>query len=121
VLRPADAIDFRLHGSVFSSLVAPSLGSSQLCGWRLTVPPDMQGAPHRPDREETLLVLDGALRVTIDGDVAVAGAGDVVLVPPGAHLQVDSGPAGATAWVTTTVGLQAELADGTRFDPPWAR
>jgi hypothetical protein len=27
----------------------------------------------------------------------------------------------ATAWVTTSVGLEAELADGSRISPPWVR
>jgi quercetin dioxygenase-like cupin family protein len=77
--------------------------------------------PHRPSREEILLVLDGDLRITLDGTAVMLGPGDVALVPAGSELQVDGGPRGATAWVTTTPGLQAVTADGSRITPPWAQ
>jgi hypothetical protein len=45
-----------------------------------------------------------------------------VIVNPGATLGVEN-PTGevAVSWVTTSIGLEAELADGTRIAPPWAR
>jgi quercetin dioxygenase-like cupin family protein len=121
VLRPADAVRHEAHGAAFHALVAPSRGSAELCAWRLEVPPHQVGAPHRPSREEVLLVLDGDLRVLLDGEASAIGQGDVVLVPAGAELRVDGGAAAASVWVTTSPGLEAELADGTRLSPPWAR
>jgi quercetin dioxygenase-like cupin family protein len=121
VLRPADAVRHEAHGAAFHALVAPSRGSAELCAWRLEVPPGQVGAPHRPTREEVLLVLDGDLAVTLDGQTTPVAAGDVVLVPAGAELRVDGGTAVASVWVTTSPGLEAELADGTRLTPPWAR
>lgn len=121
VIDSADAVTYHTHGSTFLSYVAPSRGSSQLCAWQLTVPPNLPGVGHRPSREEVLLVLTGELHVTLDGTTSVLPAGGVVLVPANSELRVDSGPAGATAWVTTTPGLQAVTADGTRLTPPWAR
>lgn len=112
---------YETHGSRFRSYVAPSRGSEQLCAWQLTVPADLQGVAHRPSREEVLLVLTGELRITLDGTTTVLHSGDVALVPAGSELRVDAGPDGATAWVTTTPGLQAVTADGTRISPPWAR
>lgn len=79
------------------------------------------GVAHRPDREEVLLVLNGELHVTLDGTTTVLQSGDVALVPAGSELRVDAGPDGATAWVTTTPGLEAVTADGTHISPPWAR
>jgi hypothetical protein len=35
-------------------------------------------------------------------------------------LRLDGGTAGAAAWVTTTSGLEAVMADGSRIAPPWA-
>jgi ethanolamine utilization protein EutQ (cupin superfamily) len=67
-----------------------------------------------------LLLLEGELTVTLDGIAAVLAAGDVVLVPAGSELRLDGGKAGATAWVTTTPGLEAVMADGSRIAPPWA-
>lgn len=120
VYREAEASLSETHGSRFLSYVAPARGSSQLCAWRLEIPAGLQGVAHRPTREEVLLVLDGELRVTLDGLRSELHSGDVALVPAGSELCVDAGPAGATAWVTTTPGLQAVLADGSRISPPWA-
>jgi len=121
VIHPGDALQFETHGSRFLSYVSPSRGSTQLCAWQLTVPADLHGVAHRPTREEVLLVLTGELHVTLDGLATALRPGDVVLVPAGSELRVDAGPDGATAWVTTTPGLEAVTADGTRIAPPWAR
>lgn len=121
VLHPADAVPFETHGSRFLSYISPSRGSSELCAWQLSVPPNLLGVAHRPSREEVLLVLDGELVVTLDGARSTLGPRDALLVTAGSELRVDAGPAGATAWVTTTPGLQAVTADGTRITPPWAQ
>jgi quercetin dioxygenase-like cupin family protein len=121
VIRPADAVPFEMHGSRFLSYVSPSKGSSQLCAWQLAVPADLRGVAHRPTKEEILLVLDGELHVTVDGKSSALSRGDAVFVRSGSELLVDAGPTGATAWVTTTPGLEAVTADGTRISPPWAQ
>ena len=120
VIRPARAAVHQVHGSTFSSFVAPSRGSTQLCAWRLQVPAGLTGAAHRPTREEVLLLLAGELTITLDGTATDLAAGDVVLVPAGSELRVDGGTTDATAWVTTTPGLEAVMADGSRITPPWA-
>lgn len=120
VFDASDAVAYELHGSSFRSYVAPSRGSRQLCAWQLTVPAESRGVAHRPTREEVLLVLTGALSVTVDGATSLLHSGDVALVPAHSELRVDAGPDGATAWVTSTPGLEAVTADGTRIRPPWA-
>lgn len=121
VIRPVDAVAFETHGSRFLSYVSPSKGSSQLCAWQLAVPAGLRGVAHRPSREEVLLVLAGELDVTLDDVDSALHPGDALLVPAGSELRVDAGPAGATAWVTTTPGLEAVTADGGRLSPPWAQ
>lgn len=120
VIRSTDTVVHEVHGSTFRSFVAPSRGSDQLCAWRLTVPGGLQGVAHRPTREEVLLLLEGGLRITLDGAPTDLHPGDVALVPAGSELRVDAGASGATAWVATTRGLEAVMADGTRLAPPWA-
>ena len=129
VLHASDAVVHELHGSVFTSYAAPARGSRELCAWRLEVPPGSRGVPHTVSKEEVLLVLSGALRVTLGdaqpaaGPVAAAAVpGDAILVPAGTMLQVDNpGPEPATAWVTTSVGLEATIADGSAIRPPWTQ
>ena len=121
VLTSADATPHELHGARFTAYVAPSRGSTQLCAWRLDLPADSPGVEHRVSHEELLLVLDGTLHVSVDGVAGRAERGHVVHVPAGSRLRVGTGAGPATAWVTTTPGLTAELADGTQLAPPWAR
>lgn len=120
VIRSQDAVVHEVHGSRFTSYVAPSRGSRQICAWQLTVPPDLRGVPHRPSREEVILVLTGQLDLTLDAVHTRLEPGEVALVPAGSELLVEAGPEGATAWVTTTPGLEAITADGARLRPPWA-
>ena len=110
---------FQLHGSTFTSYVAPASGSTELCAWRLDVAPGSIGVPHRVSREEVVLVTAGELEVDIDGSVRSVATGEVVLVPAGVWFAVSGGPDGASAWVTTSVGLTATLRDGETITPPW--
>lgn len=121
IIRVGEATLFETHGSRFLSYVATSRGADQLCAWRLEVPAGLKGVAHRPTHEEVLLVLTGELEVALDGVRSTLHEGDVALVPANAELRVDGGPAGATAWVTTTAGLEAVTGDGSRIQPPWAQ
>ncbi|MEU4216959.1 cupin domain-containing protein [Actinoplanes sp. NPDC026623] len=122
VLREQDAVAHRLHGATFNSYVAPSSGSTQLCAWRLEVGAGTTGVPHRVSREEVLLIVSGEVTATIDGIVTALRAGEVAFVPAGAMFGLDN-PSGApaTAWVTTSVGFEATLPDGSSISPPWVR
>ncbi len=120
VYRSAEGVTFETHGSRFQSYAAPSRDSTQLCAWRLEVPANLQGVAHRPTHEEVILVLEGELQLTLDGVRSELCPGDVAFVPLGTEVRVDAGPEGAAAWVTTTPGLEAVMADGSRIAPPWA-
>lgn len=121
MITESDARTFRMHGSTFTSFVAPSSGSDQLCAWRLDVVAGTPGVPHRVSHEEVLLVLDGELLVELDGVALRATTGRTVFVPAGARIAVAGGPEGARAWVTTSVGLTATTGDGTVITPPWTQ
>ncbi|MER6676423.1 cupin domain-containing protein [Streptomyces sp. NPDC000983] len=121
VIRSSDTVTHDIHGVRFVSYAAPRTGSKELCAWRGEVPPGTRAPAHTVDREEILHVLVGSLRVTVDGRTDDLAAGDTLVVNAGATLAVEN-PADHTAltWVTTSVGLTAELADGTVLTPPWA-
>ncbi|MET3807349.1 quercetin dioxygenase-like cupin family protein [Nakamurella sp. UYEF19] len=116
-----DSVDFVVHGSTFRSFASTARGSSTLSAWQLAVPPGLTGTAHRPGHEEVILLLDGSVRITLDDVTSDLEPGAVVVIPAGSELRVDGGPAGATAWVTTTSGLRATTADGTVLSPPWAQ
>ena len=122
VIRAAQSVVHQMHGTSFTSYASPARGSRELCAWRIEIPGGTQGVPHHVSREEVLYVLDGILRVTLDGAAEDAGPGDVVLVPAGARFGASNlATEPATAWVTTTAGFAGVLPDGSWFTPPWTR
>lgn len=122
IIRETDAVVHHLHDSVFHSFAAPASGSKELCAWRLEVAGGTPGLPHRVSHEEVLMLLSGSLTVTLDGEAAELAPGEAVLVPAGAEFSVANRTADpAAAWVTTTVGLEATLPDGSTIAPPWVR
>ena len=121
IVRASEGHLYEAHGARFTSYAATARGSKRLCAWRLELPPQSHGVAHRPSEEEIVLVLEGAINCSLDGVEIELDPGDVVVVGAGSELRVDTGAVCASAWVTTTSGLEAELSDGSRFAPPWAR
>lgn len=121
-IRAADAVVHELHGVRFVSYAAGALGSTELCAWRGEVPAGTEGLPHTISREEVFLLLSGSLRLTIDGESQLLSPGDAAVAPAGTRLDVTNPTTEpATMWVTTSLGLEAELPDGSRISPPWVR
>lgn len=129
VVRSADAVVYEAHGSRFSSYASSATGSRELCVWRTQLPEveagdgvgATAGMPHRVSREEVFVVIEGNIRLALDDEVRELSPGDVAIVPAGTLLRLDNlGPGPAAMWVSTSIGLEAELGDGTRMSPPWA-
>jgi quercetin dioxygenase-like cupin family protein len=121
VVQAAEAVVHDTHGSRFTSYAAPSLGSRELAAWRVDVPPGSPGVPHTVTREEILYMLTGTLLVSLgEGPATPSKPGDAIVVPPGVNFSIENpGDEPASAWVTTSAGLEATLADGSIFSPPW--
>ncbi|NEB79402.1 cupin domain-containing protein [Streptomyces sp. SID14478] len=121
VVRASEAVVHELHGVRFVSYAAPGTGSKELAAWRGEIPAGAKGPDHTISREEIFHVLTGSLRLTLDGTAHTLTAGDTAIANAGTTLGLENPThAPATMWVTTSVGLEAELADGTRMAPPWA-
>ncbi|MEU9667834.1 cupin domain-containing protein [Streptomyces bobili] len=120
-IRSSDAVTHEIHGARFVSYATPRTGSKELAAWRGEIPPGTKAPAHTVSREEIFLVLVGELTLTLDGRTERVGAGDTVIINAGSTLSVEN-PTDHTAitWVTTSLGLTAELADGTVITPPWA-
>ncbi|MFD7029558.1 cupin domain-containing protein [Streptomyces sp. NPDC059917] len=117
-----EAVVHEIHGGRFVSYVRTDTGSKDLASWRVEVPPAMVGPRHTISAEETFYVLSGRLRLTIDGESAELRSGDAAVAPAGSELGVaNTTEESAHLWVTTRVGLTAELADGSTLTPPWAQ
>lgn len=122
VIRAADAAVHELHGTRFTSYAAPARGSTELCVWRVDIPAGTPAVPHRISREEVFVVVAGTVELTVDGRTDTLVPGEVAVVPAGSSLRLDNpGPGQASAWVSTSVGLQGVLPDGSTVVPPWVR
>jgi quercetin dioxygenase-like cupin family protein len=121
VIRSSDALTHEIHGARFISYANPRTGSKELCAWRGEIPPGTKAPAHTVSREEIFLLLIGELLITLDGVTERLTAGDTLIINPGATLAVEN-PTDHTAitWVTTSIGLEAKMSDGTRITPPWA-
>lgn len=121
VIRTSEAVTHEIHGARFVSYATPLTGSKELCAWRGEIPAGTKAPFHTVSREEIFHLLIGELLITLDGRTDRITAGDTVIVNPGATLGVEN-PTDQTAisWVTTSIGLEAVLEDGTRITPPWA-
>ncbi|WP_316754740.1 cupin domain-containing protein [Streptomyces herbicida] len=121
VVRSSEAVTHEIHGARFVSYATPLAGSKELCAWRGEIPAGTEAPAHTVTREEIFHLLVGDLLITLDGRSERIGAGDTVIINPGTAFAVEN-PTDHTAisWVTTSIGLEAELADGTRITPPWA-
>jgi quercetin dioxygenase-like cupin family protein len=121
VVRSSEAVVHEIHGVRFVSYATPLSGSKELCAWRGEIPAGAKGPLHTVNREEIFHLLTGELLITLDGRTERITAGDTVIINPGATLGIENPTQEtATAWVTTSIGLQAELADGSALTPPWA-
>ncbi|MER6185390.1 cupin domain-containing protein [Streptomyces sp. NPDC001652] len=121
VIRSSEAVTHEIHGARFVSYATPLTGSKELCAWRGEIPAGTKAPAHTVNREEIFHLLDGELLITLDDESHRITAGDTLIINPGATLSVEN-PTDRTAisWVTTSIGLQATLADGTVITPPWA-
>jgi quercetin dioxygenase-like cupin family protein len=121
VVRSSEAVSHEIHGARFVSYATPRTGSKELCAWRGEIPAGTKAPVHTVNREEIFHLLDGELLITLDGRTERVTAGDTVIINPGATLGIEN-PTDRTAisWVTTSIGLEAVLADGSRITPPWA-
>ncbi|MFE2313432.1 cupin domain-containing protein [Streptomyces sp. NPDC059441] len=121
VVRSSEAVVHEIHGVRFVSYATPLSGSKELCAWRGEIPAGAKGPLHTVNREEIFHLLTGELLITLDGRTERITAGDTAIINPGATLGIENQTQEtATAWVTTSIGLQAELADGSVLTPPWA-
>jgi len=120
VIQASQAVVHELHGTRFTSYARPASGSRELCGWRVEIPGRTEGVAHRVGREEVLYVLSGSVRVGLDDVWADAAAGDAIVVAAGTRFRVDNlADEPMIAWVTTTTGFGAVMADGSWLTPPW--
>lgn len=93
---------------------------SEVALWRTEMAPDARGPLHRIDVDQVVVVLEGSLEVTLDGELRAMGPGDSVLLPAGLERQLVAGQAGVVTVSSALPGGVAQVADGEPVVVPWA-
>jgi mannose-6-phosphate isomerase-like protein (cupin superfamily) len=120
-INAPNAPTHELPGARFWRLASPSSGATEASVWRVELSPDAEPVPHKLTREETLVVLSGTARASLDGVVEEVAAGGAIVVP--AHTPFSLAPAGREPLVALAylpVGGQAVMDGAEPFTPPWA-
>lgn len=121
MLIPADdAVVHETPNATMTTLASPSLGSHELVVWRVEMAAGSSGPPHQIHGEQVMVVLDGAVTVQIGDDHLRASVGDTLVLPADTVRQVIA-PDGATALVTSTVGVTFSAGEQQRQPLTWAQ
>jgi mannose-6-phosphate isomerase-like protein (cupin superfamily) len=88
--------------AVMAGLAAPSQGTTELSTWRVRMISGSNSPVHIIDREQVWMPLRGAFEFTVDGKIAVVGAGEALVVPSGATRQFRVGGVGTSIADTDT-------------------
>ena len=121
VISAADAPTFELPGIQFTGLAAPSRGSTESSVWILDIEPGTPGTPHQLTREEVIVAIEGAARVTVGGVEYELAAGGAVIVPARTDFSLENPyEVRFRAVAVLPVGASAMMGSDA-FVPPWAQ
>lgn len=107
-------------GTVITGLASPSRGARDVAAWRVHLAADHPTPTHSVTREETFIVLSGAITARYADYEETVEAGGALIVPADTTFSLVSFDRGAEAICVLPVGGQAVTADGA-FTPPWAQ
>lgn len=117
-----EAPTFTVAGATARGYASPARGARDTSLWRITLDAGARSPAHSLTREEVFLGLSGRAVADIGGERFEVGAGDCLIVPPGAPFWIEAGgeePFEAVACLP--VGGEATfLPDGPTTTPPWA-
>lgn len=119
ITRTADAPVHATPNATMRTLAAPSLGSSALSVWEVAMAPGAAGPAHRVDAEQVWVLLEGRLRVELDGRVMAPEAGDALTLPAGAERRVSAATA-VRALVSSPAAPTVTTEDCGARPLPWA-
>jgi quercetin dioxygenase-like cupin family protein len=120
VIAPTDAPVFTTDGATITGLASPSRGARDVAAWRVRLDADSPSPRHSLDREEVLVVLEGAVTARFSDREETAPAGGALIVAPGEEFELVARDRPAEAVCMLPVGGRA-IVDGAAMTPPWAQ
>ncbi len=111
---------FDMAGVTFTSIAAPSRGSTENGIWRAKIAPG-EGVLHHMTREEIIVAVAGEGRVRMAGEIFALRPGDAFAVPAFTEFRLESGTTEPfEAMVVLPAGGRAVIGDQPSFQPPWS-
>ncbi|NQV81493.1 MAG: cupin domain-containing protein [Alphaproteobacteria bacterium] len=109
--------------SLSLAALTPKLGSTDIVVSRQIAPPGIEGPLHSHDRDEVLIMIEGALRVEANGTTIDMCAGDAALLTAKTlHQLRNIGDVDAQWMIVSRAGLRFFMPDGTEVPaPPWTQ
>jgi mannose-6-phosphate isomerase-like protein (cupin superfamily) len=121
IVSADQAPTFNIPGVVFTGLASPSRGARETAVWRVVMQPGTPANVHRLSREEILVAVSGAARVSIGGIESDFTSGSAVIVPVDTDFALfNPGSEPFEAIAVLPVGGKAMLPGIDAFTPPWA-
>jgi quercetin dioxygenase-like cupin family protein len=119
LIEPDQAPVHETPNAVMQTLAAPSLGSTELSVWRVSMEAGQRGPEHQANREQIWTVLSGRLEVEVAGVPHCLREGAALRIAPAVSRRV-SAPTRARALVATVAGCSVTPEGGTERPLPWA-
>jgi quercetin dioxygenase-like cupin family protein len=119
-----DTIEFidTPNGNAAAAVATASRGASEVSVIRQRQQPGGFNPSHSHDREEVLVLLAGALEVTVDGETRLLHAGDAIIVPAHTdHQLINAGEDPAEWFLVAPAGYRFFHASGEEASPAWSR
>ena len=109
-------------GNFGSGVATPSRGAAEGSVVRQRQQAGGTNPAHTHDREEVMVLLAGAVTVTVAGEPHPLGPGDAVIVPPQTPHRVENAGSAVAEWLLVApAGVRFFHATGEEGSPPWSR
>lgn len=109
-------------GNAGVAVATPSRGASEVSVIRQRQQPGGNNPAHTHDREEVIVVLAGAITVTLAGEPVTLGPDDTIIIPPRVPHQLENAGSEPAEWLLVApAGVGFFHVNGEQASPPWAR
>lgn len=114
------SVTFETPNAIMRTYASPVQGGSALAVWRTVMAPGSAGPSHALSSEQTIVVLEGRLRLESADEAWTLATGDSITIPAAADRRVRN--AGDTVLVTLSAALPGATAQVGEAEPvpvPW--
>jgi quercetin dioxygenase-like cupin family protein len=119
LVRSASAALHTTPNAVMRTLAAPSVGSTELAVWEVTMTAGQAGPPHRVDHEQVWVLVEGALSVHVGAEILQVSAGDAAILRADDERRVVA-DGNVRALVSSVAAPRVHTPDGGDRPLPWA-